>query len=188
MGSIVTWQRRESRVLSRAFTLTLLLSVHSIAFSQQDSVVVAREFRFAPAVRGGFLEATSLLLIVGTFGASADFDLVQIPGPTIQHAGIRLTFQQLTSALSLAKTTNHALGYLSGAFLRGTQKIENSCFDIMMGVVSVNPNAFQAELSFMAAVDVHWIIFQPYCTFFMRIMANQRGAVPLFGLSLGYID
>lgn len=168
--------------------LTLLLSVHSVALSQPDSVLVPTEFRFSPSVRGGFLETTSLLLILGTLGASADFDLVQIPGPTIQQAGIRLTFQQLTSVLAVVNRNDHAIGYLSGAFLRGTQKNGNSRFDIMMGVASIKPNAFQAELSFLAVADIHWMIFQPYCTFFIRILANQRGAAPLFGIAFGYID
>lgn len=188
MGEDNSRKRRKSGILSLIFLLALPLTVHSVALSQPDSVVVPREFRFAPSVRGGFLEASSLLLILGTFGASADFDLMQVPSPTIQQVGVRLTFQELTSGFLWPNGSNVNVGYVRGAFLRGTQKQGSSRFDIMMGVASFKPDASQPNLTFLAIVDIHWMIFQPYCTFFMRIAANPRGAVPLFGLALGYIN
>ena len=174
--------------MMRILSLIVLLSLAAAtSATQSDSIAAPREFRFRPAIRGAYLEATSLFFM-GASGVSLDIDFLQLSSATLLHAGIHLTYQEIESGPVLSGRSDFRPAYLRGAFLRGTSRRLKVRTDIMLGVGSYQEQYRKSQVGVLAVVDIHWMIVEPYCSFFLRVFANQRGAAPLFGVAIGYLD
>lgn len=169
-------------------TIVFVLSLtSSVALAQFDSTAIPREFAFRPAIRGGYLEATTFLYF-GASGVSLDIDLVQLPSATLPDAGLHFTYQEYVPGAVISSRNSFSRTYMRGAFLRGTLRKPRIRTDIMIGGGSIQESDSDSQAGLLAVVDIHWMIVEPYCTFFMRVLANNRGAAPLFGVAIGYIN
>ena len=174
--------------MTKYFLISVIL-LTSVAFSQSDSTSTPSQFRFNPAIRNIAGEASTLVLFLGSFGATFDFDFFEVPSETIPGIGVRFTYQEFHRGFFRSgDQSDRPIGYLRGAFLRGTHQKGSGRSDIFLGVGSTDSYGSHPSAQLLFGVDLRLVIFKPLSNLFMRIMGNSSGAAVLFGISLGYTN
>ena len=167
--------------------LTAILTTHG--FAQSDSILVPLEFRFVPSVRTVAAEASTFLFVYGSYGATVDLDLFQLPYATVQGVGLRLNYQEYRKGFILEyHDQQRPLAYISSAFLRASFKKANARSDVFIGISSSDPRASEANNQILFGLDVRTMIVKPLSSIFLRVMGSPSGAAIQFGLAIGYID
>ena len=159
--------------------------------AQPDTAAAAApaSLQFRPVVRSLMGEASTLLVFFGSFGATFDLDLVDLPSRTIPKAGIRLSYQEFNRGFFLSRgESNNPTGYLRGIFLRGSHGKENVRSDAFAGVGWVESDGSNPERQFLFGVDIRVIILRPVSSLFIRVVGNRRGVAVFLGISIGYVD
>lgn len=170
------------------FIITLGTTLFCSASARQnDSTAAPTEFRFSPGIRSAVVEASTVLLLAGSFGPTLDLDFLDIPSETIPHIGLRLSYQSLSYGfLKLHNESSKPIGIVRGAFLRGSHPTQKSKLDVYVGVAYWTSSTYEEGPQFLFGADIRSFILKPWSTFFVRILGNTRSVIVFIGLTLGY--
>ena len=167
----------------------LLIISSSIGFAQSDTVLAPLKFGFKPSFRTVAIEGSTFLFAYGSYGATVDLDIFQLPYATVQGAGIRLNYQEYRrSSFFLFDNQEKPISYVSAAFLRASFKRENTRSDVFIGISSSDPRESKSANQTQIGIDMRTLIVKPLSSVFVRLIGSSHGVSVQFGISVGYIN
>ena len=173
-------------------TKTLLLLIAfgiSVSFAQSDTVQVPLEFRFMPSLRTIAIEGSTLWFYYSGLGGTLDIDLVELPLPTIQGAGIRMDYQEYRKHDILSfDSYGLPVAFTRSVYLRGSFKVGNIRSDALIGFSRGDPQGSSVNTQLRFGIDIHALIVKPLAGVFGRIMAGLNGISIQIGVTVGYIN
>ena len=168
--------------------LVLLIILSSVGFAQSDTVLVPLKLGLTPNLRTVAVEASSFLFAYGSYGATVDLDLFQLPYATVQGAGIRLNYQEYRRSSFLLFGDQEPISYVTSAFFRASFRRENTRSDVFIGISSSDPRESKSANQTQIGIDMRTLIVKPLSSVFVRLTGSSHGVSVQFGISVGYIN